>query len=62
MLRRSTSDTEFKGQEYLGLYPTVGKIAGLEGRHNLGFTNAGSAHEELPLTKAANRQGVYFTS
>jgi hypothetical protein len=58
----STSDSEFAGQEYLGLYPTVDKIASLHGRQNLGFNNVGTTHEEFPLTKAAKGHGVYFTS
>ena len=58
----SASDSEFEGQEYLGLYPTVDKIASLQGRQNLGFSNVGSTREEFPLAKAAKGQGVYFTS
>ena len=48
-----TSDSEFKGQEYLGLYPTVDKIASIAGRLELGFTNVGQQKQDLPLAKAA---------
>lgn len=54
------SDSEFKGQEYLGLYPTVDKLPSLAGL-NLGFTNVGDDHHDVPLAKAAKGQGVYFT-
>ena len=57
----SESDAEFRGQEYLGLYPTVGKLAGLPGRRNLGFSNVGDDHHQVPLEKAAKGYGVYFT-
>lgn len=54
------SDSEFEGQEYLGLYPTIDKLSTLAGI-NLGFTNVGEDRHELPLAKAAKGQGVYFT-
>ena len=53
-------DAEFTNQEYLGLYPTVGKISGLAGQINLGFTNVGELRERIPLTKAARGLGVYY--
>ena len=53
-------DSEFKTQEYLGLYPTVDKISGLLGQVNLGFENVGEARETIPLTKAARGTGVYL--
>ena len=56
------SDSEFKGQEYLGLYPTVDKIANIAGRLELGFTNVGQQKQDLPLTKAAKDTGVYFAT
>ena len=56
------SDAEFTGQEYLGLYPTVDKIASIAGRLELGFTNVGQQKQDVPLTKAARGTGVYFTS
>jgi hypothetical protein len=55
-------DFEFKGQEYLGLYPTVDKIERLPGRLDLGFTNVGESKEYIPLAKAASGGGVYFTT
>jgi hypothetical protein len=57
-----TSDSEFKNQEYLGLYPTVEKLPALAGRQNLGFDNVGKDHEQVPLAKAARGQGVYFSA
>jgi hypothetical protein len=57
----SESDAEFKGQEYLGLYPTVDKLSGLPGRQNLGFSDVGDDHHQVPLTKAAKGHGVFFT-
>lgn len=56
----SSSDAEFKGQEYLGLYPPVDKFTGIAGRQNLGFL-IGTTQEEYPLTKAVREAGVYFT-
>lgn len=53
-------DHEFKGQEYLGLYPTVDKISGLAGRISLGFTNVGEQKREIPLMEAARGSGVWF--
>ncbi len=55
-------DSDFKGQEYLGLYPTVDKIEDLAGRLRLGFTNVGEQKEFIPLAKAADGMGVYFTN
>jgi len=55
-------DSEFKGQEYVGLYPAIDKIESLPGRLNLGFTNVGPAKEFIPLAKAAAGSGVYFSS
>ncbi len=56
----SNHDSEFKGQEYLGLYPSIEKLAALAGRLNLGFLDVGDQHSEIPLTKAARSTGVYF--
>lgn len=57
----STSDSEFKNQEYLGLYPTVEKLSSLSGKQEFGFGNVGDDHHEVPLAKAARGHGVYFT-
>lgn len=54
------SDTEFKGQEYLGLYPTVDKIAGLSDRLNLGFPRVGDHTSPVTLAQAARGHGVYL--
>ena len=55
-------DSEFKGQEYLGLYPPVEKLTTLAQRLNLGFTNVGSERADIPLSKAAKGTGIYFTA
>lgn len=58
-------DSEFSGQEYLGLYPTVDKITNLYGRLNLGISNVGSgtAKRDIPLKEAASTsQSIYFVS
>jgi hypothetical protein len=56
----SEADSEFKGQEYLGLYPTVDKLPALAGRQNLGMRNVGDDQHEVPLAKAARGHSVYF--
>ena len=53
-------DSEFKDQEYLGLYPSVEKLSSLAGRTRLGFDNVGSDKHEVLLEKAAKGQGVYY--
>ena len=58
----SEYDSEFKGQEYLGLYPPVEKLDALAGRMNLGFTDVGETGSSVPLAKAASGSGIYFTS
>jgi hypothetical protein len=55
------SDSEFKNQEYLGLYPTVEKFGLLLGRQNLGFDNVGDDRHQVPLAKAARGHGVFYT-
>lgn len=58
-------DSEFTSQEYLGLYPTVDKIADLYGRLNLGISNVGSgaAKRDIPLKEAASTShSIYFVS
>ena len=56
-----SSDNEFTGQEYLGLYPSVEKLAGLSGQQNLGFEKVGADRHQVPLAKAARGHSVYFT-
>jgi hypothetical protein len=56
----ANSDSEFKQQEYLGLYPSVEKLADLCGRLNLGFDNVGDLHEQIPLAKAARGGGIFL--
>ena len=55
----SASDSEFQGQEYLGLYPPVEKLATLA--LNLGFLNVGEQRSNVPLAKAAKGTGVYYS-
>ena len=56
-------DHEFTGQEYLGLYPTVDKLAGLAGKIGLGFEiGSGASHQIVNLREAANGTGVYYRS
>jgi len=55
-------DSEFKGQEYLGLYPPIEKLDSLPGRLNLGFPNVGDERSFMPLTKAVTGSGVYFST
>ena len=54
------SDSEFKGQEYLGLYPPIEKFDALPGIVNLGFTDVGAEHYSVPLAKAARGSGISF--
>lgn len=56
----SEYDSEFKGQEYLGLYPPLEKLDSLAGKLSLGFLNVGEDHSSLSLSKAAGT-GAYFT-
>jgi hypothetical protein len=53
-------DSEFKSQEYLGLYPSVEKLSSLAGKTSLGFDNVGSDNHQILLEKAAKGNGVYY--
>jgi hypothetical protein len=57
-------DGEFKGQEYLGLYPTIHKIVELAGRLKLGFLNVTTGYgKHIPLAEAAKAQdGIRLTA
>jgi hypothetical protein len=57
----STYDSEFKEQEYLGLYPPVEKLSSLTGKIKLGFDNVGNDKHEVALEKAARGQGVFYS-
>jgi hypothetical protein len=57
-----TSDSEFRGQEYLGLYPALDRIEDLAGRLELGFTNVGPYNEFVPLAKAVAGGGIEFVA
>jgi hypothetical protein len=56
-------DTEFSGKEYLGLYPTIDKVADILGKLDLGFSGVKSGDQRIfvPLAKAARGMGVYLT-
>lgn len=55
-------DSEFKEQEYLGLYPPVEKLSNLSsGRTKLGFENVGSDRHQVLLEKAARGHSVFYT-
>jgi hypothetical protein len=56
----SDYDSEFKDQEYLGLYPPVEKLSNLAGRTRLGFDNVGSDNHQVLLEKAARENGVHY--
>ena len=53
-------DSEYKEQEYLGLYPPVVKLSSLAGRARLGFDSVGDDNHEVLLEKAARGHGVYY--
>lgn len=56
----SSSDAEFKGQEYLGLYPPVENLK-LGGSIDLGFTEVGSTNRDVLLEKAVKSDsGVFY--
>lgn len=56
----SQSDSEFKRQEYLGLYPAVENLGAWVGQPSLGFADVGRAGYSVPLTKAARGTGISF--
>jgi hypothetical protein len=56
----TNDDNEFKGQEYLGLYPPVEKLGNLAGRTKLGFDRVGDDHRQVLLENAARGNGVFF--
>lgn len=57
-----SSDSEYKGQEYLGLYPTVDKLASLPSRINLGFPNVQGHSTAISLAEATRGRGVQLTT
>jgi hypothetical protein len=56
----SNYDSEFKEQEYLGLYPSVENLGSLAGRTKLGFDKVGRPDHQVLLEKAARGTGVYY--
>jgi hypothetical protein len=56
----SDDDSEFKGQEYLALYPPVEKVSNLAGRMKLGFDRVGDDHHQVLLESAARGNGVFY--
>jgi hypothetical protein len=59
----SRSDSEFNGQEYLGLYPPVENLS-LTGPISLGFSDVGTTKRDVSLRKAATAgdAGVFYTT
>jgi hypothetical protein len=57
----SESDSEFKGREYLALYPPIEKIDDFAAKLNLGFTDVGKEGRSVSLAKAVSGTGIYFT-
>ena len=56
----SESDSEFKRQEYLGLYPPVENLGSWVGQPSLGFADVGEERSSVPLTKAARGMSIVF--
>ncbi|HEY3443521.1 MAG TPA: hypothetical protein VGK29_22370 [Paludibaculum sp.] len=56
----TNDDSEFRGQEYLGLYPPVEKLGTLAGRIKLGFDRVGNHKRQVLLENAARGNGVFF--
>ena len=56
----TNDDSEFNGQEYLGLYPPVEKLSSLAGRTKLGFDRVGDDNHQVLLENAARGNGVFF--
>jgi hypothetical protein len=56
----NNDDDEFKGQEYLGLYPPVENLSSLAGRTKLGFDDVGDDKHQVLLESAARGNGVYY--
>ena len=55
-------DSEYKEQEYLGLYPPVEKLSSLAGRASLGFDKVGDDNHQVLLEKAARGNGVFYVA
>jgi hypothetical protein len=55
-----SSDSEYRGQEYLGLYPPIQNVSSLSGRISFAFTNFGETRSNYPLNKAAKGTGISF--
>lgn len=53
----SEHDSEFKGQEYLGLYPPVENLGAIGGQRSLGFAKVGQSRMDYPLMKAVRDSG-----
>lgn len=56
----SRDDSEFKGQEYLGLYPPVEKLSSLAGLTRLGFDRVGDDEHQVLLEDAARGRHVFL--
>jgi hypothetical protein len=62
LLLVTNDDSEFKGQEYLGLYPPVEKLSIIAGRTRLGFDRVGDDNHQVLLENAARGHGVFLVS
>jgi hypothetical protein len=60
----NNADSEYKGREYLNLYPDVNAIRDLAGRIGLGFENVKSGNDRrtIMLKDAARGSGVFLSS
>jgi hypothetical protein len=56
----TSDDSEFNGQEYLGLYPPVEKLSSLGGPTKLGFDCVGDDNHQVLLENAARGHGVFL--
>jgi hypothetical protein len=60
----ASSDNEYKGREYLNLYPNLDAISDLAGRIALGFENvkSGDQRHTVTLRDAARGSGIFLSS
>ena len=54
-------DSEFQGQEYIGIHPTIDKFASLPGRIDLGLENIHPTMQKRDLSRRSHEgSGVYL--
>ena len=60
----ASSDNEYKGREYLNLYPNLDAISDFAGRIALGFENVkfGDRRHTVTLKDAARGSGIFLSS